>query len=222
MFLGQFKKSVLNSLEATDTLSQYIWGSKIHKKLWPGTWDLTSLVLKKTLDENIDINFKVNNYLDIGCGHVALFGQYVKKKYPKIKVTSTDMYDEVIRCSQINIQKNNLDINLFKSDLFENIDEKFDLITSNLPYVSTSVKQNIPVNSVRYNSKFSGTKGTELTELFLARAKDYLTSEGRILLGVNCFYIPENICLKLIKKYDYGLKGVTKMKFNTSVVFIIR
>ena len=162
---------------------------KIHNKLWAGTWDLTSLVLKKTLDENINVNSKVKNYLDIGCGQIALLGQYVKKKNPNIKVTSTDLYKDVVDCAQINIEKNNLNINIFQSDLFEKIDEKFDLITFNPPYVSTLIKQNIPSNSRRYTSRYSGLKGTEITEKFLKGAKNHLTSNGRIFLGINCFYI---------------------------------
>ena len=221
MNFGKLKKFFLNQLEANDIISKFIWDLKIHNKLWAGTWDLTSLVLKKTLDENINVNSKVKNYLDIGCGQIALLGQYVKKKNPNIKVTSTDLYKDVVDCAQINIEKNNLNINIFQSDLFEKIDEKFDLITFNPPYVSTLIKQNIPANSRRYTSRYSGLKGTEITEKFLIEAKNHLTSNGRIFLGINCFYISENICLELIKEYAYKFKNTIKIKFNTSTVFAI-
>ena len=55
----------------------------------------------------------------------------------------------------------------------------------------------------------------------IKEAKNYLNPNGKIFLGVNCYYIPENICLKLIKEYGYKLDKVIKKKFNTAVVFII-
>ena len=221
MNIGKFKKFVFNQLESSDIIASYIWHLKIHKKLWPGTWDLTSLVLKKTIDENLNDKFQVKEYLDIGCGHVALFGRYIKKKYSSIKVTSSDLYQNVCDCAKFNIEKNNLDISLIQSDLFKGINKKYDLITANLPYVSTKFKHNIPEDTVRFNSRYSGDKGTELTEKFLKEAKNYLNPNGKIFLGVNCYYIPENICLKLIKEYGYKLDKVIKKKFNTAVVFII-
>ena len=68
--MGKIIKKFWNTLESIDFISKFIFKNKIHYKLWDGTWDLTSLVLKKTLDNNFDANFK--KYLDIGCGHVAL------------------------------------------------------------------------------------------------------------------------------------------------------
>ena len=58
-------------------------------------------------------------------------------------------------------------------------------------------------------------------EKFLKEAKKHLTSNGRIFLGINCFYISENICLELIKEYAYKFKSTIKIKFNTSTVFAI-
>ena len=101
MKIGRFIKKFWNTLESYDGLTKIIFKNKIHYKLWDGTWDLTSLVLKKTIDSDFDRNYK--NYLDIGCGHVALFGQYIKKKYPKTHVVSSDKYSNVINCAKKNI-----------------------------------------------------------------------------------------------------------------------
>ena len=89
MNYGKSNKKFWNILEFINFISKIIFKNKVHKKLWDGTWDLTSLVLKKTIDNYYEKNFK--NYLDIGCGHVALFGQYVKK-YPDTNVVSSDKY----------------------------------------------------------------------------------------------------------------------------------
>ena len=62
MKIGRFIKKFWNTLESYDGLTKIIFKNKIHYKLWDGTWDLTSLVLKKTIDSDFDRNYK--NYLD--------------------------------------------------------------------------------------------------------------------------------------------------------------
>ena len=50
--MGKLTKFFWNTLESLNFLSKIIFKNKIHYKLWDGTWDLTSLVLKKTLDKH--------------------------------------------------------------------------------------------------------------------------------------------------------------------------
>ena len=217
--MGKIIKNFWNTLESVDLISNLIFKNKVHYKLWDGTWDLTSLVLKKTLDNNFEKSFK--NYLDIGCGHVALFGQYVKKKYPKTSVISSDKYPQVLKCAKKNIKKNNHEIKLIKSDLFKNINSKFDLITANLPYVPKKIKHNIKKGTVRYNSRYSGNDETELSKIFLKSVYKYLNKDGKVFFGVNCFYISEKKCLQMIKKYNFKIYEIIGKKFNTAKVFVI-
>ena len=52
--MGKIIKNFWNTLESVDLISNLIFKNKVHYKLWDGTWDLTSLVLKKTLDNNFE------------------------------------------------------------------------------------------------------------------------------------------------------------------------
>lgn len=219
MKIGIIIKKFWNTLESLDFLTNIIFKNKIHYKLWDGTWDLTSLVLKKTIDNNFDKNCK--KYLDIGCGHVALFGQYIKKQFPKTYVVSSDKYRNVLTCARKNISKNKHKIDLVESNLFDNISGKFDLITANLPYVPKKIKHGIEKGSVRYNSRYSGNDGTELSRLFLRQVGNYLKPNGKVYFGVNCYYIKEKDCIKLIKKNNFKIKTIVKNKFNSARVFII-
>ena len=217
--MGKIIKNFWNTLESIDFISKIIFKNKVHKKLWDGTWDLTSLVLKKTLDNYFEKSF--HDYLDIGCGHVALFGQYVKKRYPQTNVISSDKYSKVLKCAGENIKKNNHNIKLINSDLFKNINSKFDLITANLPYVPKKIKHNIKKGSVRYNSRYSGNDGTDLSKIFLRSVKRYLNKKGKVFFGVNCFYISEEKCIKMIKKNNFKIYEIIGKRFNTAKVFII-
>ena len=218
--MGKLIKLFWNTIESSDFLSEQIFKNKIHCKLWSGTWDVTSLVLKKTIDNHCDFN--VLKYLDIGCGHVALFGQYVKKKFPFTEVVSSDLYENVLKSAKQNVEKNSHEINLKKSNLFSKINGKFNLITANLPYVPLTFNHNIKKGTVRYNSRYSGKDGTELSRKFLKEAKKHLEKNGRVFFGVNCFYISEEKCKKMIKQYGYKIDTIVKIRFNTAKVFIIK
>ena len=62
------------------------------------------------------------------------------------------------------------------------------------------LKHNIKKGSVRYNSRYSGNDGTELSKFFLKSVKKYLNKKGKVFFGVNCFYISEEVCIQMIKK----------------------
>ncbi|MFC2174592.1 HemK2/MTQ2 family protein methyltransferase [archaeon] len=64
-------------------------------------------------------------------------------------------------------------INAIQSDLFENIDGKFDTIIFNPPY--------LPDEEPRVLALDGGPTGRELLDRFLAEAKHYLTPGGQIL-----------------------------------------
>ena len=59
--------------------------------------------------------------------------------------------------------------------------------------------------------------GIKTTKDFLNEAKKYLTPNGKILLGINTYYVSKKICLDLIEGSNYQIEKITKMKFNTSV-----
>ena len=95
----------------------------------------------------------------------------------------------------------------------------FDLISFNPPYVPLSKKKEyLEFPHIRY----SELDGMKTTKDFLNEAKRYLTSNGKILLGINTFYVSKKLCLDVIKDSNYQIEKITKMKFNTSVVYRIR
>ena len=99
--IGRIYKYILDYIRSKDFLTQKIWKLKIEKKVLPITYDLTSLVLKKSLDLYKKKQKKVfNNYLDMRCGQLAILGQYKKKIDPKTNVTSADIYHDFLENAQ--------------------------------------------------------------------------------------------------------------------------
>ena len=90
--------------------------------------------------------------------------QLVSKKY-NFSVTAIDIDPKAIESSELNCKINNVEIKLFASNLFENINyDTFDLIFWNLPYYQ---------NTDDY-----------LTGL-IDQSDKYLVKDGKLILGYN-------------------------------------
>lgn len=105
-------------------------------------------------------------FLEIGAGS-GIISQEAKRL--GAEVLCTDIDDEAIK--QLKIKK----LNAIKSDLFNNIDSRFDLIVFNPPYLPAD----------KYDSKkdtTGGKKGYETALKFLRQAEKHLNKNGKILL----------------------------------------
>lgn len=92
---------------------------------------LAETVLSHEKDKNISL-------LDLctgsGCIAVAL-----KKHGEYSHVAASDISEKALNTAFRNASLNNVEIKLYKSDLFSDIDESFDVIVSNPPYIETDV-----------------------------------------------------------------------------------
>ena len=69
--------------------------------------------------------------LDFGCGYGPI-GIYLKKKY-QCNVDMVDINERSLDLARKNAIKNNVNVNIFKSDIYENITKKYDYIITNPP-----------------------------------------------------------------------------------------
>jgi methylase of polypeptide subunit release factors len=215
--IGKVHKKVLDVLRSNDTVTRWIWGVPIQQKLIPWTWDVTTLVLKRALDESLPVGRF--SYLDMGCGHVGLVGQYVKRHRHDASVVSVDLYPAFAENARANIAANDLDIDVRQSDLFSSVSERFDLITTNLPYKP----ERLAPDGIDWPSTtFSGPDGTDTTRRFLAEAHEHLTPRGVVFLGINCFFLPEAMARDIIAKAGWIVMQTVRRRLNTARVFVIR
>ena len=74
-----------------------------------------------------------------GTGCIALM---LKKLYPESTVDACDISLEALDLAKENSEINNLEINLFQSDLLSDVEEvDYDIIVANLPYIPTETSQ---------------------------------------------------------------------------------
>ena len=92
--------------------------------------------------------FKPVDILDIGTGSGAI--AITLKKNVDSNVTATDISKEAIVVAKENAISNNVDIDFINTDIYKEVNKKFDIIISNPPYISFSeeimdiVKNNEP------------------------------------------------------------------------------
>ena len=93
----------------------------------------TDLMLNEFLKKNRGLEVEKIKILDIGCGY-GVVSVVLKSFYPEISITLSDVNERALELSEENLKKYDInDYHIIKSDAFEKITEKFNVILSNPP-----------------------------------------------------------------------------------------
>ena len=88
--------------------------------------------------------------LDVGTG-TGCIALMLKKLYPESTVDACDISLEALDLAKENSEINNLEINLFQSDLLSDVEEvDYDIIVANLPYIPTETLTSLESEVVDY------------------------------------------------------------------------
>ena len=144
--------------------------------------DETEILARKAIDIINKNNLK--SALDIGTGTGILACTIAK--YTLSKSTALDVSDNALKIAEENIK--NLDLSekvkTLKSNLFEKVSKKYDLIVSNPPYIPLSEKATIQ-KEVTFDPDLAlytkDEKGIEFYEKISKNAKNYLNKNGYLL-----------------------------------------
>lgn len=136
-------------------------------------------------------NIIINNFkdrkkiLEIGTGSGAM-SIAIAKNNKDTEITATDISDEILQVAKKNLELNKItNIKLVKSDLFNNITEKYDLIFSNPPQQKTEVLNKADKEGKLITPKVAsdgGTDGLYLYNKIIKQAKHYLKEDGMLVL----------------------------------------
>ena len=85
----------------------------------------------RSLLESIDTNKIKGDILDFGCGYGPV-GIYISKK-TNLKVDMVDINERALNLSKKNAKINNVEVNVYQSDIFSNIVNSYDYIITNPP-----------------------------------------------------------------------------------------
>lgn len=134
-----------------------------------------SYLLSEILSKKIPLLLKKNsnlNFLEVGSGSGIQLETALKLGVKKENIFSCDINASVVKQCKI------LGFNCVKSDLFEKIKGKYDVIVFNPPYLPRDSRE--PKYSQLATT--GGKNGSETTNRFLKDAKKFLKKNGKIFL----------------------------------------
>lgn len=123
----------------------------------------------RTLLESIDISKINGDVLDFGCGYGPI-GIYIASN-TEAKVDMIDINERAINLAKCNAKINQVDVNIFESDIYSNVSGKYDYIITNPPIrvgkkilyeILIDAKEHLNVNGhlIFVISKDQGAKST--------------------------------------------------------------
>ncbi|MDU7532025.1 MAG: peptide chain release factor N(5)-glutamine methyltransferase [Peptoniphilus harei] len=160
----------------------------------------TEISVKKNL--NIIENNQINNMLEIGCG-TGIVSISVDLE-SSVDVTAVDISEKAIENTKINKEKLNSKIKIIKSDLFSNINEKFDLIYSNPPYIKSKEIENLQVEVRDYEPRLAldgGEDGLFFYRSIIKSSPEFLNHKGFLVFEIG-YDEAEDICNLMKDKFE--------------------
>ncbi len=137
----------------------------------------TSVLIKELFSDNINI-------LDIGTGSGCI-SIALKKIFPNSIVEGIDISEEALEIAKDNATENNVDINFYQSDIFSNINNKYDCIISNPPYLKEGdYIMDIVKNNEPHLALYAEEKGLYFYKIILKEANKYLRERFIIALEI--------------------------------------
>ena len=150
--------------------------------------------------------FAKGKVLDVGTGS-GILALAAKKKCKE--VLAVDINQESVKLV------NKKGINTIKSDLFSEVNDKYDTIIFNPPYLPDDEMEDEESRLITTGGK----KGHEIIQKFLKDAKNYLSKEGIILIVFSS--LSGNI-VKLFKKYKYHAELLEKKKLFFEELYVYK
>lgn len=132
-------------------------------------------------------NNNIKNLLEIGCGSGIVSVTLDLETRGQVDITAVDISPQAIK--NTNVNKNNLksNIKILESNLFEEINEKFDLIYSNPPYIKSHEIENLQVEVRDHEPRLAldgGSDGLYFYRKIIKDAPIFLNSHGYLVFEI--------------------------------------
>lgn len=156
-------------------------------------------VILKILKEN-----NINKMLEIGCGTGIVSITVDLESKRKMDITALDISPYAIKNTTINKKNLKSNIKILKSDLFDKVCGKFDLIYSNPPYIKSSEIENLQLEVKDHEPRLAldgGIDGLYFYREIIKEAPNYLNNNGFLVFEIG-YDEAEDISLIMEKNFD--------------------
>lgn len=155
--------------------------------------------------------------LELGTGSGAI-SLVLKKLRPDLRITATDISQSALNTAITNLKNHGVRVKLQKSDMFDKVTGKYNLILANLPYVNPEI---VDKNELAFEPKkalYSGEKGLNLYKKFIRQFSQYLASGGFALVefdpsqytSLRDFGQINNVSLTKLSNFVYLIKPLKR------------
>ncbi len=132
---------------------------------------------KEVIEKN-----SINNIAEIGTGS-GIISIMLALSFPTLQITATDINKEALKIAKINAKKFNVEkrIKYVHTSYLDSINQNFDMIVSNPPYIAKDFKLENSLSFEPQNALFGGEKGDEMLreiiDISIAKQIRYLVCE---------------------------------------------
>ena len=159
----------------------------------------TELLVEKSINY-INKYFKDRrvDVLDIGTGSGCI--AITINKLINSNVDAVDISDKAIEVAKENNKINNTDVNFIVSDVFSNVNKRYDVIISNPPYISYDEEiMDIVYSNEPHSALFALDNGLYFYDKILSECREYLND--RFFIAFEIGYKQGNDIINIINKY---------------------
>jgi release factor glutamine methyltransferase len=125
--------------------------------------------------------------LDVGTGS-GVIALSLAKKFPEAQILGIDISDDALALARENAEKLGLGqrVQFKKGDLIENLNERFDVVVANLPYVGMNDRNTLSREVLHdpEEALFGGPRGDELIQRLIELAPEHLNPGGLLALEI--------------------------------------
>lgn len=124
--------------------------------------------------------------IDVGCGSGAI-GITLAKELENAKVTCLDISDDALDVTRENVKRLNVSINVLKGDMLDYVNDKYDVVISNPPYIATDEEiEDIVKNNEPHLALYSGEDGMDSYRQIFSKIKNVINDKYLIALEIGC------------------------------------
>ena len=159
--------------------------------------------------------------IDLGCGSGCI-GLTLNKKIENANVTLLDISSKALNIAKENAKYLHCNVNFILSDMWDNVNDKYDIIVSNPPYIRNDEEiEDIVKDNEPHLALFGGKDGLDL---YRKIRKDLLNhTNNQFLLALEIGDLQKNDIIKIFNDIE-NVKIITKKDLSNRdrMVFIFR
>ena len=140
-----------------------------------------------------------------------------------IDVVASDISKEALEVAKENAKTHIADIRFIQSDIFNNIDDKFDIIVSNPPYIDRKDEVTMEDNVLKYDphlALFAEEEGMYFYRNITEQANSYLNANGVIFFEIG--YDQKDKIVKLADMNGYHAEVYKDINGRDRMAFLVR